>query len=409
MKILQLCKKFPYPLKDGESIAVSSLSKALHNLGCEISLLSMNTSKHFTDINALPADYDQYKKIYTVEHDNKINPWDAVRNLFGKRSFHISRYDSEAYRAELKKVLKKESFDIIQLETLYMTPYIEDIRAETDALIVLRAHNIESEIWRRLSQNAKFLPLKFYLQHLTDRLEEYELSHLNDYDYIVAVSDRDLKKFKTMGYQNGAMVSPIGIDLNKYDLQNSETFDIGFIGSMDWKPNEEGLEWFCTEVFPIIQKNIPSAKLHIAGRNTQASTFIPDNNNVVMHGEVESAQDFMAKCKVMIVPLFSGSGTRVKIIEAMALKKPIVTTSLGVEGIEAQDQKEVWIHDEPNSFATAVVDLLENQSLRIQTAESAFKFAKETYCSEENAKHLLQTYRKLLLKYAGSNKPVEVS
>lgn len=150
MKVLQLCKKFPFPLKDGESIAVTYLSKAMVNQGCEVTLLAMNTSKHYTDMNSLPDDYDHYKNIYQTEIDNAVKPIKAFLNLFSKDSYHISRFVSSAFEAKLIEVLHSDQFDVVQLETLYLTPYIDTIRKHSNAIITMRSHNIEYEIWKEL-------------------------------------------------------------------------------------------------------------------------------------------------------------------------------------------------------------------------------------------------------------------
>ncbi len=403
MRILQLCKKFPYPLKDGESIAVSSMSKALNELGCQMSLLAMNTTKHHTDLKTLPADYDQYENIFTVNWDNSMNAWQAFKNIFSSDSFHIDRYISSSYNQKLIEILQRHEFDVIQLETLYLTPYIETIKQYSNAIISMRAHNIESEIWKRITDNTSFLPKKVYLRHLTQKLENYELKHLNDYDYLVTVSERDLKEFKKLGYKNGAMSSPIGLPLNKYNkLENNTVHDIGFIGSMDWKPNVEGVEWFVKEVLPLINNELPDAKLHVAGRNSSSSLTSINKPNVKIHGEVDDAIEFMQDAKLMIVPLFSGSGTRVKILEAMALRKSIVTTSIGLEGIEAKNEEHLLVANDSSAFANAIIRLLKNKGLRDQLGVSANEFVKDQYDSHSNAKILLNKYQQLLKLYPKS-------
>src|SRR5690606_26903354 len=139
MKILMLCKKFPYPMKDGESIAVSNLARELRALGCEITLLSLNTSKHYTDTQALPAEYDFFTRIETVDIDNAIHPWKALVSMLTGESYHVRRFRSDAFRDKLVELLQGEAYDIVQLETLYMAPYVETIRRHSRARIVMRA------------------------------------------------------------------------------------------------------------------------------------------------------------------------------------------------------------------------------------------------------------------------------
>ena len=142
MKILQLSKKFPYPLKDGEAIAVTYLARAFADLGSEVTLLSMNTSKHWFDMGELPHDFDHYTAIHTAYVDNRIRPLPALRNLFSQKSYHIERFEEEAFAQQLQLLLQQEHFDVVQLESVYLAPYISIIRQYSSASVVLRAHNV---------------------------------------------------------------------------------------------------------------------------------------------------------------------------------------------------------------------------------------------------------------------------
>ncbi len=397
MKVLQLCKKFPFPLKDGESIAVTYLSKAMVNQGCEVTLLAMNTSKHYTDMNSLPEDYDHYKNIYQTEIDNSIKPLKAFLNLFSKESYHISRFVSDTFEAQLIEVLQSENFDVVQLETLYLTPYIDTIRKHTSAIITMRSHNIEYEIWERITANTTFLPKRWYLKHLTNKLKKYELEKLNDYDYLIAVSDRDLKKFKQMGYKNGAMATPIGLELNNYATIKPKTQNaISFIGALDWIPNREGLDWFLSNVWPSLSKEMPDLKFYVAGRNTPTDLQQLNVNNVEILGEVNSAIDFINNYSIMIVPLFSGSGMRVKILEGMALGKTIITTSLGKEGIDAEHRKHIIVADTPDEFKNAIIEAVGNSELRSAMGIAATEFVKQFYDHSTIASKLIAKYEQLI-------------
>lgn len=402
MKILQLCKKFPFPLKDGESIAVTYLSKALNKLDCEISLLSMNTSKHYFDLNDLPSDFDHYQSIDIVEVDNSLKPLDAFGNLFSKASYHVSRFVSKEFESKLIELLSRESFDVIQLETMYLTPYVEVIKKHSDAIVTLRAHNIEYEIWDRITQNTKPLVKKLYLKHLTRKLKDYELKHLNDYDYVVTVSDRDLSQFKKLGYKNGAMASPIGLKLNRYAVPANkiEKDDFCFIGALDWMPNMEGLDWFVKEVMPLVPG---SSKLHVAGRNTPKNLFSLNSDRIKIHGEVADAIDFMNQFPVMVVPLFSGSGTRVKILEGMALGKVVITTTQGLEGIPAEHGKHILIADTKEDFAKAIKLAVKDKTLQASIGDNAKSFVASYYDNAVIAQNLIKKYQYLLKKYKTDN------
>lgn len=404
MKILQLCKKFPYPLKDGESIAVNSLSKSFQQQGCQVTLLAMNTCKHYFDMRQLPSNFNHYHSIHTVDLDNRVKPWEALKNLFSRESYHVSRFESEPFRLKLIQLLQTQEFDIIQLETIYLTPYIDTIRKHSDAIIAMRSHNVEHEIWERISNHTRFFPKKWYLQYLTKKLKAYELAQLANFDLLVSISERDLNVFKKLGFQKPSVVTPIGINSSDYtpDYRSQRgELTIGFIGSLDWIPNQEGLQWFLDNVWPIVNRKFPKLKFHIAGRNTPDWIMKMHIPNVVVHGEVPSAVDFINSHAMMIVPLLSGSGMRVKILEGMALGRTVLTTSMGLEGIHAKNNREVLIANTPVEFVNTISKCYENPMLVRQISQRARAFALQNYDNREIAINLLQAYSQLFTERFG--------
>ncbi|MFT4536303.1 MAG: glycosyltransferase involved in cell wall biosynthesis [Saprospiraceae bacterium] len=399
MKILQLTKKFPYPLKDGESIAVTNLSKSLVAHDCEMTLLSMNTSKHFVEIEQLPDTYNHYKSIHTVYLDNRVTAIGAFTNLFSPDSYHVSRFDYKEYREKLIELLKAEHFDIIQLETLYLAPYIETIKRYSKGKVVMRSHNAEFEIWNRIVDSTSLLPKRWYLKYLTKKLRKFELERLDHYDALVTVTQRDLKKYKSLGYKGKGMYSPIGININQYepvenDLQRA---NLSFIGSLDWIPNLNGLFWFLKEIFPRILKEYPSLVMNIAGRNTPKPIVDLSSDNILIHGEVDSAIDFINDYPIMIVPLLSGSGMRVKILEGMALEKVVISTTIGAEGINAAHKESILIADTPAEFFECIKWLLDSPDQMTEVGKKARQFIGEYFDESNNAKKLVSFYNSILI------------
>ncbi len=400
MRILQLCKKFPYPLKDGESIAITSLSKSLSDAGVEITLLAMNTSKHYTDINGyVPAELAHYHAIYDVHVDNRIKPWDAFKNLFSPDSYHVSRFISSAFEKKLIQLLQETTYDVIQLETLYLSPYIPIIRRYSDAVVAMRAHNVEHEIWERVAYNTRFPLKRLYLRHLARKLKRYEIAQLRQYDLLVAISQRDLERFIQMGYEQAAAVIPIGIDLKSYrpDFRSyHRELSIGFIGSLDWMPNVEGVQWFLNDVWGPMQRKRETLKLYIAGRNTPEWLRRTRWRNVIFEGEVPDAARFINQHSIMVVPLLSGSGMRAKILEAMALGKVVITTSIGLEGIPARHKREVLVADTSKEFVEALRYCRQQNGRLEQMGRRALDFVSRHFDSREIGKSLLEIYSTLL-------------
>ncbi len=403
MKVLFLCKKFPYPLKDGESIAVSNLCKELKALGCDLSLLSMNTSKHYSDPSALPAEYNYFTSIYTVDLDNSIKPWKALASLVSGESYHIRRFKSSQFKAKLIEVLKQETFDIIQLETLYLAPYVETIREYSDARIVMRAHNVEHEIWERITQNTGSNLRKLYLAYLTRKLKEYEIGQFPIYDYLVTLTERDLQQFLAKGYTNGASAAPIGFDSGAYPDTPPEigtSMSLCFIGSLDWLPNLEGLEWFLAYCWPKINQRWPEMTLHIAGRNTPMRLLDLKMPNVFVHGEVSDATQFIAQHSVMIVPLFSGSGMRVKIVEGMMMGKVVITTSVGKEGIVGTHKKDFLVADSEEAFIQAIQYCVDKPQQALAISKHAQENAEQQFDGADAAQKIFAIYQ-MLMGYHG--------
>ncbi len=396
MKILQLCKKFPYPLKDGESIAVTHMSRAMRDLGCEITLLSMNTVKHYFDTNQLPDSFDHYKEIFYTEIDNRIKPWEAFIHLFRKGSYNINRFVCPAFHQMLRHILQEERFDIIQLETLYLAPYIPTIRKYSKALIALRSHNVEHEIWQRMADNTRPGLKRWYLQHLARKLKTYEESQLNQADLLITMTQRDLDKFRQMGFRGESIVAPIGIDSEWYAPSppsgKQPPQAIGFIGSLDWMPNLEGLNWFLDTVWPQVRELYPQARLHIAGRNMPSSYRQKSIPGVDFMGEVRSAIKFIRDHDILIVPLLSGSGMRVKILEGLFMGKTVITTSVGLEGIDARQGEEILIADSAEDFARGIALCLKDPEVAQRIGRQAASFAAGHFDNRKIALHVLQKY-----------------
>jgi glycosyltransferase involved in cell wall biosynthesis len=400
MRILQLCKKFPFPLKDGESIAVTALSRSMKALGHEVHLLAMNTSKHYFPKEHLPKSFNHYTSIQDVKVDNRIKPLQALRHLWGNDSYHIARFCSLGFEKRLVQLLQETEFDVIQLETPYLSPYIPAIRKHSDAVVSMRAHNVEFEIWERISQNTALWPKRWYLRHLTERLRQYEISRLQAYDHLAAITRRDLERFRELGYEGSATVTPIGVDSQAYQPDYSsfqKPLSLSFIGSLDWMPNLEGLQWFLDEVWPLVQAEHTGLTLHIAGRNTPKWLLKMKRPGIIVEGEVPSASAFINQHSLMVVPLLSGSGMRAKILEGMALGKAVLSTQMGMEGIGIEPGTHALIANSPKEFARQIskaCQLQKNKQLE-PMGRSARRFVLERYDSLEVARQLAQAYSEL--------------
>jgi glycosyltransferase involved in cell wall biosynthesis len=396
MQILVLVNKVPYPPRDGGSIATLSLAKQFVKKGHNVSILAMNTHKHYIDPKKIPSEISKNIPITTVDTPAKITMYGAFKNLiFTKKAYTTERFFTEEFRSSLIEILKAKKYDIIQLEGSYMGIYIDTIRAHSKAIISMRAHNLEYEIWERSAFNAGLLH-KFYFKILANRIKQFEINQLNQFDAIIPITNRDGKKLTDMGCKIPMHTAPMGVTINgKPDFSKVDYPSLFHIGALDWPPNQEGMLWFFESVWPHILKRHPNVQFYLAGRNPSSKIKNLKIKNLHYLGEVESATEFIAGKAIGIVPLLSGSGMRIKIVEAMAMGKPQVTTSIGAEGNPAKDQEEIMIADNPKEFAEKVCMLIEDKVLFDRISKNAYEFAIREFDYDKITTSLIDFYNSL--------------
>ncbi len=382
MKILQLTNKPPYPDKDGGAIATLNLTRGLARNGHEVTVLFMNTLKHQVKTIDIPPEVLSLADFRDVFVPAPISAPAALANLlFSYQPYNAVRFISKKFSESLKNLLQEKPFDIIQLEGLYLCPYIPLIRKYSKALIAYRAHNVEHEIWERtiaLSGGYK----KYYIRNLAARIRKFELSWLNHYDLLVPITERDGNILNHLGNRKPVHVSPTGIDAAslRSGRASLEFPSLFHLGSLEWSPNQEGLLWFLQHCWPKIRERFPGLKFYIAGR--KAPRWLINKFNlpgVVFEGEVPDAYAFMDSRAIMIVPLLSGSGMRIKIIEGMAMGKAIVSTAIGAEGIGTTHGKNILIADTPEDFTGAICRLVADRELFNSLGRASILFIHENF------------------------------
>ncbi len=401
MRILQLTPKPPVPAVDGGAVAMNSVTESLLKAKHEVRLLCIETKKHPFLPAKISESYKRETKIEAVFVDTAIKPINAFLNLFSKSSYNIDRFNSVAFENKLISILQNEQFDIIQLESLYMMPYFETIRKYSKAKIVLRTHNVESKLWeRKCDQEKNSLKKKWFL-HLTKNLSSYEIAAFKKVDGILSITEEDKLTICELLNNSSApiVVLPFSMDLSEFELTTKITpkpFSVFHLGAMDWDPNIEGVNWLVKKVWPLVLSKIPSATLHLAGRNLIKDDLRFYGPNVFIHGEVENAFEFMNQYAVMTVPLLTGGGMRVKLVEGMALEKAIITTTIGAEGTNTQNENQLMIQDSPEDFANAIGQLLNNSIFADSLGKRARAFAKTNFDSSAASKKMSDFYSNLL-------------
>jgi len=233
-------------------------------------------------------------------------------------------------------------------------------------------------------------------------LKSFEVEILNDYDFLVAITERDLVQFRSLGYKNGCVASPVGVVPN-HAMMDLRAFlkpmAISFIGSLDWLPNAEAVRWFLRNVWPQITQKFPDLQFHFAGRNAPDDLKGLQSGSVICHQDVEDAKAFINNYPVMVVPIFAGSGIRVKILEAMSLGRVVITTSIGMEGIPAKHMQEVIIANSVNDFVESIQFCIDHPQQLQKIGERAQKFIQVHFDSNKLGLKLHNTYKKVLMTH----------
>lgn len=391
-----LCNKSPYPPGEGGPMAMNSIVTGLLEAGHKVKILAVNSEKYHILEKDIPKSYKDKTGIELIDVNLSIKPVKAFKNLFSNQSYHVERFISKEFTDKLTDILKKNKFDIIQLEMIYMAPYIDIIRANSDALIVLRAHNVEHIIWDRIAKKTKFLPKRWYINHLVRTLKNYELSVLDKVDGIAAITYNDASFFR--GVTTTPVIDiPFGVNLEDftpaYKVHEKPTFY--HIGSMNWMPNEEGMKWFLTNVWEQVVDNIPDATFYIAGHNMPQWLLKTKKLNVKVVGEVPDAKAFVKEHDIAVVPLLSGSGMRIKIIESMALGKTVITTIVGAEGIKYAKFENIIIADNINEMIKNICRIFKKPEKAYHIGLNARKLIEDVYDNKKIIEKLLSFYNEI--------------
>jgi glycosyltransferase involved in cell wall biosynthesis len=397
LRILILTHRAPFPQNGGYPIVVGNTIKGLVSLGHHVSLISLNVKK-----NSTIAERDELlDRISYIEFDidTRISVIEAVSNLFTNNSYNIDKYYNAGFEKLLFRNLTDNKYDIIQLEGIFVAPYLEVIRRHSKAKIIFRAHNIEHQVWQKLAQQKSDPFKKWYLRLLARRIKNYELELLNKFDAIVVFTEQDKSSMLSYGAKIPLRVLPIGIDLTLYKPDHSKVDfpSLFFLGSLDWLPNREGIEWFIDNFHKDLTDGDLKAKFYVAGHN------IPEQfddyevlGKVFIHGEVDDALEFVNSKSIMIVPLLSGGGMRVKIVEGMAMEKCIISTSLGAEGINIEHGKNIIIANNLDEFYNAVKKCITNEHFCREIGRNARKLMEQQHDVNTITRQLADFYQSII-------------
>ena len=405
MHILQLCPRVPYPPHDGGAIAMYDVAAGLVRAGHRVTLLAINTPKHRQPADALDH-LGPNLRLELVDVDTEISAPAALKNLlFSRQPYTVARFISPAVGVRLLEILESERVDIVQMEGTFVAWYAEllgrrhgaDLRVPP---LVLRAHNVENTIWQMLARREANPLKRVFLATMARRLEAFERRHLRQFDAVAAITEADADRLRALHCPEPVVFIPAGVELSRVRADpavSPKPRTLFMIGSLDWLPNQEGVEWLLREVWPALHVELPDVELHIAGRNAPAHLLASRSDNVFLHGFVESAAVFMQQYDLMLVPLLSGGGMRVKIIEGLALGKAILSTTLGAEGIAVRDGHDIVLRDSPADWLAALRTWGRGELPTAAIGTAAVHTATDLYDNRRVVARFVELYEQLLL------------
>lgn len=397
LRVLILLNRIPFPLNDGGAIGTFSFIKGYAESGAGVTVLAMNTAKHFVEPNLLQDSILKFATLHEVYVDNRIKPFRAFLNLFKSESYVTERFKSKNFEEKLKELLRQNNFDVVHIDGLPPALYIPTVRKFSSAFVSMRAHNVEHVVWQRIAENTTNLFKKWYVNLQATRLSNFEYAALEQTDMTMMISADDEQTIKSFCPQAKTMVVPASMDIaNVRDQGNAEVNPLFFIGSFDWMPNEQGVDWFIAEVWQKLSLTFPDLKFVIAGKKMSEKMKVLKTNKLLPIGEVPDAKKFILDGGLMIVPIISGSGIRIKILEGMALGKCIVATTIAAEGLGLTDEENILIADNADEFITKIGKCLNDVAYRERIAKNAHKFALENFQNKKVFDKLTAYYRQQL-------------
>lgn len=402
--LLFLAHLLPWPLDGGGQI------KSYHTLRLlareyDVTLLAfIRRPEETQDIEPLRVLCRDIRTVL-IPRSRARNIASAASALLSGRSFLIGRDSVPAMHAALAQALAEREYAAIHVDHLQMAQYIPDGPTPP---VVLDQHNIEHRIPQRMAQTAGANPLmRAYAAQEWPKLRRFEIAACRRADHVLTVSDEDRAGLAALAPDVNDRISvvPIGVDLDYFSSvrRRSGSHTLLSIGTMYWPPNVDSMLYFCGEILPIIRKSIPDVHLNIVGAKPVPAicALAEADPSVTVTGLVPDVRDWAVDCGAFVTPLRSGSGMRVKILNAMAMGLPVVSTSVGAEGIDVQNGYNILLADGTSQFADATIRVIQDISLAQRIADGGRRLMQEHYSWDSVGERLLGVYADLLARSAG--------
>ena len=376
-----LSPTLPWPLNMGSKIRVYHVLRELVRAGHEVTLLALADEPYSTEDLVALGTHCQELRVISVK--NRPRPKAALKSLISRKPYGVAKFESLKFKQVVAQALQKD-YSILWVHFMEILVYVsQSYVQEKRPLVVLDQHNADERFWERYASEG-WPWIRLFAKINLWRLRGIQASLLKQVDVILSVSkeDADFTRTRLPNPATQVWVVPNGVDTES--LRPSDTTErkncIIFCGSMDVLMNIDAVAWFAGRIFPKVREAVPDAEFWIVGRNpapkVKALASLP---GVRVTGEVEDVRPYYAKAKVAVAPFRYGGGTKLKVLEAMALGVPVVATSVGCQGIDVTRGKHLFKEDNEEAFTQRVVSLLKDKNLRCRMAAEARKLVEECY------------------------------
>jgi glycosyltransferase involved in cell wall biosynthesis len=385
MKLLWVKTDFLHPTRRGGQIRTLEMLKRLHTRH-EIHYVAFRQG----DSEEVERSREYCSRAYPIDHrlpdkNSLAFAPQLLKGVFSPLPVAVGRYRSSRMRREIEKLVRQHGFDHVVCDFLAASPNIADLKSS-----VLFQHNVEAEIWKQYAQAAPTLSRQLYFRLQASRMRAYESYACRSAKSVIAVSDVDAHLMRDNYKLERVSAVPTGVDVGYFSPQNAirHIADVVFVGAMDWMPNIDGARWFVREVLPHIRRHKPDCSVAFVGRNPapELLEFAKFDRLIQVTGSTPDIRPYLWAAKVSIVPLRIGSGTRLKIFESMAARVPVVSTTIGAQGLPVENSRHLHMADDPREFAECCRDLLDNQDLRAQMSHVAWDMVSSNFSWERVSK-----------------------
>jgi glycosyltransferase involved in cell wall biosynthesis len=386
LKTLYITSKPAYPKVDGGCVASANFLENLLNVTSEIKYLSIATTKHPFNLDSFPIHWIDSLKPEAVLIETAVRPKEAIKYLFNKKSYNIDRFYNREMSDKIVSIIDSQRFDTIILDGLYTTPYLSEIKKAFKGKVLVRTHNVEFKIWEGRAKNESNPIKKKYLRGLAKDLKKYEIETLNKVDGLMTISQEDLNDFNALGISAPKSNITVTADIVEQD-HDYKRASIFHLGAMNWSPNIEAVDQVI-QLMPELRKSITDLEFHIAGVDSESLYTTNKDQGIVVEGFVQDLKEFVSEMGILVSPIQSGSGIRVKILEMMALGIPVITTDLGAQGLLNFDG--VRIANTKQEILSAVYELVNNENKRQELGLEAKRYVNLHHNPEKVSAQLIE-------------------